>query len=127
MKNKTFSLLMVVLLSFLSVPVTAFADDTDDFMWRIPVMAEETEEVYEALESDRSCHESYKTLVDAMMKVKDQGGYTKAEIKAVHKFYEGQVAGNSQLPTDSKELLNLLYKNNIITKSQYDQTLAALQ
>lgn len=127
MKNKILLLLMGIFLIVLSVPITAFADGSDDFIWRVAVMSEETEEVYEALEVERSCHESYKTLVDAMMKVKDQGGFTKAEINAVHKFYESQVSSNSQLPTDSKELLNLLYKNNIITKTQYDQTLSALQ
>lgn len=127
MKKKFLSILMVFLLGFISVPATVLADNEDDFMWRIPVMAEEDEAVYESFEAARSCHESFKALVDAMMKVKDQGGFTKAEIKAVHKFYESQVASNTKLPTTSKGLLELLYSNNIITKTQYDQTLAALQ
>lgn len=127
MKPKILSLIMIVLLSFFSAPLTALADEGDDFMWRIPVMSEETEEVYESLQIERSCHDSYKALVDAMMKVKDQGVLTREEIKAIHKFYESQASSSTELPTDSKGLLDLIYKNNIITKTQYDQILAALQ
>lgn len=41
MKKFFLSLLVVLLLSFITVPTTALSHDKDDFMWRIPTMIEE--------------------------------------------------------------------------------------
>ena len=41
MKNLFLSLLVVLLLSFITAPATVLSPDKDDFMWRIPTMAEE--------------------------------------------------------------------------------------
>lgn len=125
MKSKFLSLLIGGLLCFMSLPVSTA--EADDSMWMTPVTSEEAASLYEFLQLEGSCHDTFTTLVDAMMKVKAQGIYTKEDIKAVHKFYEAQVASNAKIPTDTKGLLDLLYSNNIITKTQYDQTLIALQ
>lgn len=126
MKNKFISFLLTMVIGLIAVPTTVFASN-DDFMWHIPAMtSEEAIQVSEALETIRACHESFKTLVDAMMKAKEQGIYSKEDISNVHKFYESQVSSNAQLPTDSKGLLDLLFSNKIITKTQYEQTLDIL-
>lgn len=72
--------------------------------------------------SPRACHESFRALVDAMMKLKKDGVYTMSDIEKIHKFYENLVSNNT-IPTNDLELLDLIYKNNLITKTQYDQTL----
>lgn len=77
---------------------------------------------------NRACHDSFKALVDAMMKLKDQGVYTKDDIKALHKFYENAVSSNpNAVPTTDKGLLDAIFKANIITKTQYEQTLDLVQ
>lgn len=125
MKKKFISFLMLFLLCFTIIPTMVFAKGEEDFMWKIPAMSEDVaEEVYNFFESARSCHGRYQILLDAMNKVKDQGGYTKEDITAIHKFYESQTEA---VTTDSKAFLDLLYTNNIITKTQYDETLAALK
>lgn len=76
----------------------------------------------------RACHDSFKALVDAMMKLKDEGVYTKEDIKALHKFYENAVSTNpNAIPTTDTGLLDAIFKANIITKTQYDQTLELLK
>lgn len=127
MKKKFMSLSTMLLLSFMCFSSTVFAGTKEDLNWKTTPVSVKNEALSEFGRGSRACHESYKALVDAMMKVKDQGGFTKAEINSVHKFYEAQVSSNAKLPSDNKGLLDLLYSNKIITKAQYDKTLAELQ
>ena len=45
-----------------------------------------------------------------------------SDIEKIHKFYESLVSNNT-VPSNDLELLNLIYNNNLITKTQYEQTL----
>ena len=125
MKNKLATLLLASCMIITLMPFKALAlEEEKDFMWRIADNAEDKATYLE--ESSPSCHDAFKTLVEALMKVKQRGLYSKEDIKAIHKFYEGQVASKAKMPTDSKGLLELLYSSKVITKVQYDQTLDLL-
>lgn len=125
MKNKLANILLAICMLITLMPFKALALEAEkDFMWRIADNAKYTSTYLE--EISPSCHEAFKSLVDAIIKVKQQGLYSKEDIKAIHKFYEGQVASKAKMPTDSKGLLELLYSSKVITKVQYDQTLDSL-
>lgn len=124
MKNKFVALLLALLMGVVSIPMTAFA--ADDFMWHIKAITEaDAAEVTKLTEPVRNCHESFKSLVDALMRVKAQGSITKSEIKAIHNFYENLSQG--QIPTTDKGLLDALHSNNLVTDVQYEMTLKLLQ
>lgn len=115
MKQKFLCLIIIIALLCSFTPTLVYGMTTEN-----------PNSTMEDTKSPRACHESFRALVDAMMKLKKDGVYTVSDIEKIHKFYESLVSNNT-VPSNDLELLNLIYNNNLISKTQYEQTLALIK
>lgn len=76
--------------------------------------------------TNRSCHDTYEGLVNAMMKLKTDNQLTSKEISKIHTYYQGLISNNT-VPSNNKDLLNALYKEKLLTDNQYNLILNMLK